>query len=310
MNNQILKTSNNTILPLSMLIIGAIIYGSFFSATRIAVDLGVPPLAIAFWQGFLAAIISLFIAFIFKEKPKITWPHLKLYSAIGIFAFSIPLIAITFAAPHVPAGLLGLVLSLVPSLTYLFAFIARLERFNLLSTAGLILGLIGVLIIISSTSSFDGSFSGLWFGVAIIAPLGYAASNVVVAIIRPAEATTLQLTSGVLICSIPVLIIPMIIVNGFYLFNFSTLDSFGSVLWAGITNIVIFIALFEVIYRRGPVFFSQFNYIAPATALLWAYLIFNDLFPTSVWIAIVFMAAGLFLANKGTAKSIELNNKN
>lgn len=305
MNNQVSQTKSNAIIPLVMLIIGALIYGSFFSAQRIALELGVPPLALAFWQGFLAAIIILFVAIIFQELPKFSWPHLKLYSAIGIFAFSIPLIAITFAAAHVPAGLLGLVLSLVPSLTYLFAFLARIEKFSWLSSSGLAMGLIGVLIIISSTSSFDGSFSGMWFAVAMIAPLGYAASNVIVALIRPAEATTIQLSTGVLICSIPVLLIPMLLVNGLYFFNASSLSSFGSVLWAGITNIVIFLALFEVIFRRGPVFFSQFNYIAPATALFWAYLIFQDSFPTIIWLAILLMAIGLFLANKGTAKSLE-----
>lgn len=311
MNNNNNSNTSNTFVPLLMLILGGLIYGSFFSATRLAIDFGVPPLALAFWQGFLAAAILLVVSAILRELPKITWDHIKLYGSIGIFAFSIPLIALTFAAPHVPAGLLGLVLSLVPSLTYLFAFIARLEKFNWLSTSGLGIGLLGVVIIVLSTSSIDGSFSAAWFLIALIAPLGYAASNVTVALIRPAEATTLQLSTGVLTFSIPVLIIPMLLVDGFYLFENTNFNGFGSVLWAGITNIVIFITLFEVIFRRGPVFFSQFNYIAPATALFWAYLIFNDTFPLIVWLAIMIMAIGLFLANRGTAvssKSLDKDN--
>ena len=97
----------------------------------------------------------------------------------------------------------------------------------------------------------------------------------------------------------------MLFVDGFYFFKNTDYQGFSAVLWAGITNIVIFITLFEVIYRRGPVFFSQFNYITPAAALLWAYLIFSENIPFIVWFAIILMIIGLYLANRGTALSLQ-----
>ncbi len=312
--------NSRSTIPFLLLFLGAIIYGSFFSAQIIALGFGVTPLGLAFWQGFLGSIILIIFSFISKELPKFSWDHILLYSSISLFAFSIPLIALSFAAPHVPPGILALILTLIPSLTYLFSFLAKLEKFNWLSTTGLAFGLAGVLIIvfrdevmaliegessILSTNSVEVSFSGTWFIIALIAPLGYAASNVAVALMRPAEATTIQLSTGVLTFSIPILMIPMLFVDGFYFFENTDYRAFSAVLWAGITNIVIFITLFEVVFRRGPVFFSQFNYITPAAALLWAYLIFSAKVPPVVWVAIALMAIGLYLANRGTAATLK-----
>ncbi len=312
--------NSRSTIPFLLLFLGAIIYGSFFSAQIIALGFGVTPLGLAFWQGFLGSIILIIFSFISKELPKFSWDHILLYSSISLFAFSIPLIALSFAAPHVPPGILALILTLIPSLTYLFSFLTKLEKFNWLSTTGLAFGLAGVLIIvfrdevmaliegessILSTNSVEVSFSGTWFIIALIAPLGYAASNVAVALMRPAEATTIQLSTGVLTFSIPILMIPMLFVDGFYFFENTDYRAFSAVLWAGITNIVIFITLFEVVFRRGPVFFSQFNYITPAAALLWAYLIFSAKVPPVVWVAIALMAIGLYLANRGTAATLK-----
>ena len=264
MNQPSNGSSPSTAVPLALLVMGGLIYGSFFSATRVAVDANVPPTALAFWQALLGALILLGLSLVMRDLPKVSWAHLRLYGAIGVFAFSIPLIALTFAAPNLPAGLLGLVLTLVPSLTYLGAMFARLEKFNWLSTLGLASGLVGVVIIVLSSSSVSGEFSGLWFMIALIAPLGYAMSNVTVALIRPAEATTIQLSTGVFVVAAPVLLIPMLLIDGVYFFSGANFTGFGAVLWSGITNVVIFITLFEVIYRRGPVFFLSVQlYSAP-----------------------------------------------
>ena len=54
----------------------------------------------------------------------------------------------------------------------------------------------------------------------------------------------------------------------------------------------------------GPVFFSQFNYIVPAAGIIWAFILFQDSFAPIVWVAIAFMAVGLYLAHRGTNQSI------
>jgi len=290
--------------PLVLLVGGGIIYATFFSANRIAVDGGVPSMALAFWQSFFGAAGLLVVSLLLRDLPKLSAAHLRQYGFTAIFSFSIPLVALTFAAPQLPAGLLTL--TLTPALTYVFAFVTRLERFNIWSTGGLVAGLVGVVLIVQPWNWGDlgGNVSGLWFLVALIAPLGYAINNVVVALIRPAESTTLQLSTGVLVFATVMMFPFMWAIDGLYLFEGATAAGVGGTVWAGVTDIVIFLVLFEVIHRAGPVFFSQFNYIVTAAGIFWAYIIFRDSFEPIVWLAVAFMAVGLYLANRGTNQSI------
>ena len=47
--------SRSLTFPLVLLVGGGIIYATFFSANRIAVDNGVPSMALAFWQSLFGA---------------------------------------------------------------------------------------------------------------------------------------------------------------------------------------------------------------------------------------------------------------
>lgn len=304
--------SRSLTFPLVLLVGGGIIYATFFSANRLAVEAGVPSMALAFWQAAFGAAAMLIVSAVLRDWPGLSFAHLRQYGFTAVFSFAIPLVALTFAAPELPAGLLTLTLTLTPALTYIFAFIARLERFNLWSTGGLLFGLAGVVLIVQPWTWGDvgGDVSGLWFLVALIAPLGYAVNNVVVALIRPAETTTIQLSTGVLVFGAVVMFPFMWAIDGIYVFSGAGFQGIGSTIWAGFTDVVIFLVLFEVIHRAGPVFFSQFNYIVPAAGIIWAFIIFGDSFAAIIWAAIALMAVGLYLANRGTAQSMRDQTEN
>ena len=68
--------NSRSTIPFLLLFLGAIIYGSFFSAQIIALGFGVTPLGLAFWQGFLGSIILIIFSFISKELPKYIQVHL------------------------------------------------------------------------------------------------------------------------------------------------------------------------------------------------------------------------------------------
>jgi hypothetical protein len=135
--------------------------------------------------------------------------------------------------------------------------------------------------------------------------LGYAINNVMIPFIRPPATTSMQLSTGVLLVASLVLLPVMLIVDGPVLVTDYSGVAIWATLWAGAANVIIFLVLFEIIRRAGPVFFSQFNYVVVAASVIWAFLIFADTFTLWVWGAIALMAVGLVLANKGANEGIK-----
>lgn len=295
----------NLTVPILLLLGGGIVYASFFSANRMAFEADVPAMALAFWQSAFAGVGLLVFSVVIRDLPGVSFAHFRQYILTALVGFTIPLIALTVAGGKLPAGVLTLVVTLTPALTYLFAFLTRIDRFNLFSIGGVVFGLAGVLIIILPSGSLGAGFSPAWLILGLVAPLGYAINNIAVAFLRPAETTSLQLSTGVLLVSTVVLLPVMLIVNGPFVFSGLEAKAVWSVVWAGFTDAIIFLSLFEIIRRAGPVFFSQFNYVVVVAGIIWAFLIFSDSFSGWVWAAIAVMAVGLVLANAGTNKNLK-----
>ncbi len=293
----------NLTVPILLLLGGGTVYGSFFSAIRVASDAGVPPMALAFWQSFFGGVGLLIFSAVIRQLPGMSFAHLRQYTVTALIGFSIPLIALTVVSVKLPPGILTLVVTLTPALTYIFAYFARLDRLNLWGIGGVVLGLAGVLLIVLPAGSLGVGFSPAWLLLGLIAPLGYAINNIAVVLLRPAQSTSLHLSTGVLLAATIILLPVMLVVDGAFVFSGLEAKAVWSTAWAGFTNVVIFLSLFEIIRRAGPVFFAQFNYVVVVTGIVWAFLIFSDSFSGWVWAAIAVMAVGLVLANAGTNKS-------
>ncbi|MCH8183947.1 MAG: DMT family transporter [Proteobacteria bacterium] len=293
----------NLTVPILLLLGGGTFYGSFFSAIRVASDAGVPPMALAFWQAFFGGVGLLIFSAVIRQLPGTGFAHLRQYTVTAFIGFSLPLIALTVVSAKLPVGVLTLVVTLTPALTYIFAYLARLDRLNVWSVGGIVLGLAGVLLIVLPAGSLGEGFSPAWLLLGLIAPLGYAMNNIAVVFLRPAQTTSLHLSTGVLLVATVVLLPVMLVVDGAFVFSGLEAKAVWSTAWAGFTNVVIFLSLFEIIRRAGPVFFAQFNYVVVVASIVWARLIFSETFSVWVWAAIAVMAVGLVLANAGTNKS-------
>jgi len=204
----------NLTVPILLLLGGGIIYASFFSANRVAIDAGMPPMALAFWQALFGGFGLLIFSTVIRQLPGTSFAHLRQYTVAAVIGFSIPLIALTVASGRLPPGVLTLVVTLTPALTYLFAFLARLDRFNLWSIGGVLLGLVGVLLIVLPAGSLGAEFSPAWLLLGLVAPLGYALNNIAVVFLRPAQTTSLHLSTGVLLVATVVLLPVMLVVDG------------------------------------------------------------------------------------------------
>ena len=66
---------------------------------------------------------------------------------------------------------------------------------------------------------------------------------------------------------------------------------------AGINQAAIFVLMFEIVKRAGPVFFSTSNYIATLLGVALGMLFFGDSYSWWILAAMVLMFIGLFCVN-------------
>ncbi len=291
-------------IPLVLLIGGGIAYGSLFSANRIAFEAGLPFISYSFWQALFGGLGLLIVSVPMRALPQVTSVHVRLYGLTAMAGFCVPLLAITFVAGKLPPGVISLTLMLTPSFTYLFALALRSDRWRLASIGGILFGLAGVLMIIVPRESLGTGIAAGWLLLAVAAPLGYATNNVMIPFIRPPATSSMQLSTGLLLMAALILLPVMLIVDGPVMVTAYSGAAIWATIWAAAAEVVVFLCLFEVIRRAGPVFFAQLNYVTVVASVIWAFLIFGDTFTIWVWGAIAVMAVGLVFANKGAKESM------
>ena len=291
--------SNTPRIAYVLLVGAAIIYGAIFSANKMAAAAAVPPLAYGFWQSFGAGLLLLIILALRGEKLALSRAHVVSDLVVGTLAVGLPISLLTYAAPHLPAGLLTIVLALSPPFTFVLGMLARIERFRVFGLLGLVFGFLGVLVIIGPGLSASAPGAWQWFALCLIAPLLFASSNVSAALLRPPMSSSLSMASGMLLGSSAVLVPIMLLARQ------AALPAGGGItatLIAVAINAVFFVLFFEIIRIAGPTFFAQFNYLAVLAGVVWSMLLFGEQPSLYFFVAMILMFIGVFLTARGSSR--------
>ena len=290
------------VVPTLLLLLGGIAYGGMFSANKLAAGVAFPVFAYTFWIALFAGVALLIVGAACGTLPPVSRAHLKQYARLAVLAVMLPVLATAFAAHALPAGVITLVLTLVPGFTYLISFAVRLERFEALSLAGLALGAGGVLLIVLPDQGLPDSGAWVWMLVALVGAVAAAGSNVVAAAYRPPRTHSLALACGILLAAAVAMLPVMLATDGPYLFTDAGWPGIAGMAWAAAIHCVTFYCFQEVTRRAGAVFFAQFNYLVVAAGLFWALLLFDETLGLWVWAALACMVVGLWLVNTGARR--------
>jgi drug/metabolite transporter (DMT)-like permease len=282
-------------IALFMLIAAALVYGAIFSVNKIAAAAGWPSLSFAFAQSLGAGIILAVVALLRGEPLRCTRAHAVSYLVIGGLVVALPISLLTYVAPHLPAATMTLVLALSPGLTFLFAMLFRQERFRLLGLLGVAVGFAGMLLLVSSGSELTASGAVGWFLLALLAPVMFALSNVMAALLRPPATGSLGMAAGVLLGS-AVVLLPLLALFGRPLLPPDGAAALVPALAAIAINATFFVLFFEIIRRAGATFFSQFNYLAVLAGVGWGAVLFGERPGLMFWVALAVMLIGVHLS--------------
>lgn len=282
------------VVPITMLVVAALIYGLVFPFNALATQAGATFFGHAFWQVFAGGAALFVIALARGRTVSFRWQYLRAYVVVGAFGFGLPMALLTFVGPNLPQGILPLVLALSPIFTYLISIFFRLDRLAMFGVVGIALGFAGVAVVLVPDSALPGEDAIGWFLLALIVPAMLAIANVSAALLRPPETTSLVMGSGFLLGA-SLSLLPLMLIFGQAYVPVSG-DLILPTLGSAAVNAVFIIMFAEIVRRWGPTFFAQFNYLAVVAAIGWAFVFFAEEPSIYAIIALGLMAAGVLIS--------------
>jgi len=270
-------------------------WGSSQSTGKLAVSTGHQPFTVIFWQLAISTLLLGAIAFARGKRPSLTPGALRFYVVVAVLGTLIPNLTFYLSVRHLSAGVMSILISLVPILAWPMAVALGMDRFSGRRLVGLGLGLSGVALIAWAGGAVGTDFPIVWFAVALIGPLFYAMEGTYVARrgaagMDPVTAMFGASAMGLCLC------VPILLVTGQAV---ALPMPFGVAEWAIVIQSIVHAFLYSgyvwLAIAAGPVFASQTSYMVTATGMFWAMVIMGERFPPLVWVALVVMLAGVAL---------------
>lgn len=291
-------TKNKTIISFSLLLLLGMVWGTGYSIARFAMTNGVPPLGYSFWQSLGPAIIIGMISLITTRQVTMSVSRLRFYIITGLTGIVIPNTTMYFAAPHLPASILAMIVNTVPVIAYPMALLARLETFNWQRMLGIFLAFIGLMLIILPKSSLPSPDLVPWALTTLITPVSFAFCSIYIARFRPEGTGSMTLSAGMLILS-SIILIPLVIsTNSFYSFNFPMEPQDWVIVLEILLSSLGYVLFFQLIRIAGPVYYSLVDTIVVMTGLFWGRIIFDEHLNIWTTAAVIFIVFALLLVTR------------
>lgn len=273
-------------------------WGGNIMLAKLATGLGAPPAGLAFLEAAGSGLLLLLITWTRNRPPSLDTRHLRFYVISGALGVAFPNIVIFHAARHLSAGLIAILMTLIPLVTYGLSLALRIERFWWVRAVGLLFGLLGVTLILAPSSSLPEPGLVGWVVAGFLATTMFAVQNVYIAHAWPRDGDALALSCGGLIAS-ALLLLPFAgLSEGFI----DLTPPWGTVQWAGmamaaINALMTALFIFSIRYA-GPVFASQTAYLITIAGVLWGMLLFHEHHSLWIWAAMLAMCAGVALVTR------------
>jgi drug/metabolite transporter (DMT)-like permease len=291
--NRILS-SDRLVLVAALVGIGAA-WGITQPFAKIAVSEGYRHFGIIFWQFALGGALLAAVNAVRGKGLPIERRHVTFYAIIALIGTLLPNSAGYTAAIHLPSGILSIVLSLVPMMSFPIALALGMDRFSALRFLGLCLGLCAILLIALPETSLPEASMVWWLPVALIAPAFYAVEGNFVASHGTEGLDPVQVLLGACIVG-AVMALPLALLTGQWI---SPLPPWGApdlaILGSSFAHALAYSAYVWLVGRAGAVFAAQVSYLVTAFGIFWAWVILGETYSGWVWAAVALMFAGLFL---------------
>jgi drug/metabolite transporter (DMT)-like permease len=278
------------------------LWGLMMSLAKMATTAGVPPLSYSLWQSAGAATLLLLLAAWRGLRLGFGWQHVRFYLAMGIFSIALPNANMAVCVKHIPAGLMSLLVNLSPVVTYAIAVLIRLETFSAPRALGILVGLSGVLVLISPGVGLPEPELLPWLLQALLTPILYASGNIIGVKLRPTDRNEpIVMAAGMLGGAMSFLLPAAVALDQLHPLWPPLLPGEYALIAVMFASVASYILYFDLLRRVGAVFVSQASYAVALSGLFWGWLFFGETFGLGVVASAALIFTGLYLVNRRPA---------
>lgn len=292
-------------LILLLTVLGAA-WGATQPLAKIAVSDGNPPLGLVFWQLVIGAALLGGLLAARRTPLPFGARQIRVYLVIALIGTILPNSASYRAAAELPAGLISILLSMVPMFAFPIALLLAIERFSAQRLGGLLLGLAGVALIVAPEASLPDRAMVAFIPLALIAPLFYGLEGNVVAKWGTAGLSPLQVLAGASLLG-AILTLPLTWATGSFI---NPAAGFGrpelALVLASVIHAAAYTGYVWMVGRAGPVFAVQVSYLVTGFGVFWAMLILGESYSGWIWAAMALMLTGVLLVQPRARESLAL----
>lgn len=270
-------------------------WGATQPMTKIAVSTGYGYFGLLVWQQVLGASLMAVVCLLRRTGLPRHAGALRAYLVIALIGAVLPNTISYQAAVHLPAGIMSLLLSIIPMFAFVIALGLGTERFAWRRVIGLGFGLIGVLIIIVPSVDLGAAIPIGWAGAYLVVALFYAFEGNYVARWGVAGLDPFQLMLGASL-------VGLLIVTPLMLFTGQTIAPQWpmpapqmALVAASVVHVIVYASYVWLVGRAGAVFAVQVSYMVTGFGLFWAWLVLGEAFSNAIWLALLAMFMGMFL---------------
>lgn len=282
---------------LGLLVVIAASATAYLSLLRVTTEAGVPPFGFIFWHCVASALVLVPIMIVRRIPLPLGRAELRFCTVSAALGLALPFIALILASPRIPVGIIGMVVTVEPAITYLIALLLVIERLRWLRVAGVLLGVGGLLLIVLPEASLPSPDMVPWVLVAFAMPLCWAAWSNWLSIALPPAMGAVAATFGLMAIG-ALMLLPVAAGTG-QLWWFD--GPSGGMWWVlpvfAVINAVLWTAEFESVRVSGPVFYSLWAFIGTPMAIGSGMLFFAETHSLWIWSALVVLFASLWLVN-------------
>lgn len=266
--------------------------------TRISVS-SLPPLTVTAARLTLAALLLLPLMRLAGQRLPRGWLQWRWILLAALFGYALPFALISWGQVAVNAGLTAIFMAVMPLATLGIAhLLTDDEKLNGWKLAGVLLGLLGVIILmgVDALTHLGGET------LREIAILGGALCYAINAIVtkKLTAAPRLSMMSALLLSASLIMLPPALLLDRPWTLTADTAALLSIVALAILPTALATLIILVLVDRQGASFLSQINFMVPVFGMVFGSLLLAEEFPANAYAALIVILAGVALSRRGS----------